>query len=141
MKNIWYKYKEVIAYLFWGILTTAVDIIVAFTCATAFPKISVFWNTLIAWVLSVLFAFFTNRKWVFKSQARTTRDFYNELISFSFGRMASLFLEEIVLSIGIFIFGNSRFKLMKIIGQVIVILFNYFWSKMIVFVNHDSKEK
>lgn len=138
MNNIWYKYKEIIAYLFWGVLTTAVDIIIAFIFALVFPRVNVFWNTLIAWIVSVLFAFFTNRKWVFKSQAKTARDFYNELASFSLGRIASLIIEEIVLNIGIFIIGNGQFKLIKIIGQIIVIIFNYFWSKMVVFVSHNK---
>lgn len=138
MIELWNKYKEVIAYLFWGVLTTIIDIVVAIGCRYMFPEISAFWNTIIAWVASVLFAFFTNRRSVFHSHADNAKDYFKEMFSFIFGRLASLVLEEIVLVPGVMIFGNKNFNILKIIGQVIVIVFNYFWSKLIVFVNHNK---
>ncbi|TMT01111.1 GtrA family protein [Apilactobacillus kunkeei] len=138
MKNLWNKYKQVIAYLFWGVLTTVIDIVVALVLYRLLPNMDVFWNTLIAWIASVLFAFFTNRKWVFQSQATTAKEYITEMISFFLGRLASLILEEIILIIGVSIISQNNFDLLKIFGQIIVIIFNYFWSKFVVFVNRKG---
>ncbi|MGQ2282274.1 GtrA family protein [Apilactobacillus kunkeei] len=138
MKKLWNKYKQVIAYLFWGVLTTVIDIVVALVLYRLLPNMDVFWNTLIAWIASVLFAFFTNRKWVFQSQATTAKEYISEMISFFLGRLASLILEEIILIIGVSIISQNNFDLLKIFGQIIVIIFNYFWSKFVVFVNHKG---
>ena len=94
---------------------------------------------MIAWIASVLFAFFTNRKWVFESKANTAKEYISEMISFFLGRVASLILEEIILIIGVSIISVNNFDLLKIFGQVVVIIFNYFWSKFVVFVNHKEK--
>ena len=139
MKNLWKKYKQIIAYLFWGVLTTVIDIVVALVLYRLLPNMDVFWNTLIAWIASVLFAFFTNRKWVFESKADTAKEYISEMISFFLGRVASLILEEIILIIGVSIISVNNFDLLKIFGQVVVIIFNYFWSKFVVFVNHKEK--
>ncbi|MCK8611465.1 GtrA family protein [Apilactobacillus nanyangensis] len=139
MKKLWNKYKQVIAYLFWGVLTTVIDIAVALVLYHLLPNMDVFWNTLIAWIASVLFAFFTNRKWVFESQATNAKEYISEMISFFLGRLASLILEEIILIVGVNIVSENNFDLLKIFGQIIVIIFNYFWSKFVVFVNHKSK--
>ncbi|KPN81536.1 MULTISPECIES: GtrA family protein [Lactobacillaceae] len=139
MKNLWNKYKQVIAYLFWGVLTTVIDIAVALVLYHLVPNMYVFWNTFIAWVASVLFAYFTNRKWVFESKASTAKEYISEMISFFLGRVASLILEEIILMIGVNIISQNNFDLLKIFGQIVVIAFNYFWSKFVVFVNHKEK--
>ncbi|GAT90941.1 GtrA family protein [Apilactobacillus kunkeei] len=139
MNKLWKKYKQIIAYLFWGVLTTVIDIVVALVLYRLLPNMDVFWNTLIAWIASVLFAFFTNRKWVFESKANTAKEYISEMISFFLGRVASLILEEIILIIGVSIISVNNFDLLKIFGQVVVIIFNYFWSKFVVFVNHKEK--
>ena len=139
MKNLWNKYKQVIDYLFFGVLTTVIDIAVALVLYHLLPTMDVFWNTLIAWVASVLFAYFTNRKWVFESKANTVKEYITEMISFFLGRVASLILEEIILMIGVSIISENNFDLLKIFAQLVVIIFNYFWSKLVVFVNHKEK--
>ncbi len=139
MKKLWNKYKQVIAYLFWGVLTTFIDIAVALVLYHLLPRMDVFWNTLIAWVASVLFAFFTNRKWVFESKATTVKEYLSEMLYFFLGRLASLVIEEIILIIGVNIVSVNNFDLLKIFAQIIVIIFNYFWSKFFVFVNHKRK--
>lgn len=63
-KQIVNKYKDIIPYIVFGILTTLVNIIVYWICAHAF-KITVVVASIIAWVAAVLFAYVTNRKWVF----------------------------------------------------------------------------
>ena len=138
MKNLFEKYKQVIAYLFWGILTTVIDIVVALLFHNLFPNVDIIWNTIIAWIASVLFAYITNRKWVFKSTATTVKDYISEIISFFLGRFSSLVLEEIILIIGVSIVSVNNFDLLKIFSQAIVIIFNFFWSKFIVFRNRNK---
>lgn len=138
MKNLFEKYKQVIAYLFWGILTTIIDIIVALLFHNLFPNVDIIWNTIIAWIASVLFAYITNRKWVFKSTATTFKDHISEIISFFLGRLSSLVLEEIILIIGVSIINVNDFDLLKIFSQAVVIIFNFFWSKFIVFRNRNK---
>lgn len=138
MKKLWNKYKQVIAYLFWGILTTVIDIVVALLFHNLFPNVDIICNTIIAWIASVLFAYITNRKWVFKSTATTVKDYISEIISFFLGRFSSLVLEEIILIIGVSIVSVNNFDLLKIFSQAIVIIFNFFWSKFIVFRNRNK---
>lgn len=138
MKNLFEKYKQVIAYLFWGILTTIIDIIVALLFHNLFSNVDIIWNTIIAWIASVLFAYITNRKWVFKSTATTVKDHISEIISFFLGRLSSLVLEEIILIIGVSIINVNDFDLLKIFSQAVVIIFNFFWSKFIVFRNRNK---
>ncbi|UQS85578.1 GtrA family protein [Apilactobacillus apisilvae] len=128
--------KEVIAYLFWGVLTTVVDLIVAFLL-NQYTNVNIFWNTAIAWFASVLFAFFTNRKWVFHSKANTWQEVLTEMKSFTLGRVTSWILEEAIIWVGQTLMHGS-FNVVKILAQILVIIFNYFWSKFIVFINHDK---
>ena len=67
------KYWDVIAYLFFGVCTTLVNIIVYWLMAypLKFPTI---FSTVVAWVVSVLFAYVTNRKWVFHSSANGAKE-------------------------------------------------------------------
>lgn len=138
MKKLWDKYKQVIAYLFWGVLTTVIDIVVAISCHNLFPNIDIIWNTIIAWVASVLFAYLTNRKWVFQSSATTVKEYVVEITFFFLGRFASLILEEIILIVGVSIVSESNFDLLKIFGQAVVIIFNFFWSKFLVFAKRNK---
>lgn len=138
MKKLWNKYKQVIAYLFWGVLTTIIDIVVAIGCHNLFPNIDIIWNTIIAWVASVLFAYLTNRKWVFQSSATTVKEYVVEITFFFLGRFASLILEEIILIVGVSIVSESNFDLLKIFGQAVVIIFNFFWSKFLVFAKRNK---
>ncbi|TPR21304.1 GtrA family protein [Apilactobacillus timberlakei] len=134
--KLYKKNKEVISYLFWGVLTTVVDLLVAFFL-NQHTNINTFWNTAIAWLISVLFAFFTNRKWVFHSSAKNINEIIVEMRSFTFGRLASWIMEEIIIWIGQTLMHGS-FNVVKILAQIIVIIFNYFWSKFVVFINHNK---
>lgn len=68
MNEVLNKYKDVIPYIFFGVCTTLVNMIVCWLCAHVF-LFSVMISTIVAWVVSVLFAYVTNRKIVFHSAA------------------------------------------------------------------------
>ena len=66
LKELWAKYKDLIPYVIFGVLTTAVNVAVYALCARIFGLSTVI-STVIAWVVAVSFAYVTNRKWVFHS--------------------------------------------------------------------------
>ncbi|MDD6334239.1 MAG: GtrA family protein [Clostridia bacterium] len=125
------KYKEVLLYLFFGVLTTVVSI-----GSYAFFNVTCHMNELIAnvisWVLAVLFAFFTNRIWVFAAPTKTAEEFIKQLVSFAGGRVATLIVEEIILLVFITLLHFNSIVI-KTIAQVVVIVLNYVISKLVIF--------
>jgi len=87
---------------------------------------------ILSWVIAVLFAFFTNSKWVFATCIDTKRKLMKQIVSFFGGRVLTLVVEETILFIFI---TNLEYPsiIIKIIAQIIVIILNYAISKKIVF--------
>ena len=125
---IYHQHKEILLYLFFGGLT--------FIGSYAFFEISIKLEPLIAnifsWILAVLFAYITNRIWVFENTARNFADICKEISSFFGGRIVTLVMEEFILYAGIEILSVNSI-VVKVIGQIIVIVSNYFISKVLVF--------
>ena len=126
--------KEVIFYIIFGIFTTLVNIATYYVLHTLFNVEENLSNN-IAILLAVLFAYFTNRKLVFNSQANTTKEKLIEFGKFMLGRLFTMILESAgfyllfnILSITIF---NGLIS--KIIITVIVIILNFFISKFFAF--------
>lgn len=125
------KHKEVLLYLFFGGLAFIVSI-VTFALFNVGFKINELVANILSWIITVLFAFFTNRIWVFDAPTNGVEQFCKQMISFFGGRVITLVVEEIILLIFI---TEMQFPSMivKIISQAIVILFNYVISKLLVF--------
>lgn len=128
---IYIKYKEVLLYLFFGGLSFLVSI---FTYA--FFNVYMGMNELIAnvlsWIITVMFAFLTNRVWVFQSPTNGFKEFMRQMAAFFSGRVVTLVVEEIILFIFITWLGFNSMAV-KVIAQVIVILLNYVISKLVIF--------
>ena len=86
----------------------------------------------LSWILSVLFAYVTNRTWVFESSADTKPGVIREMASFFGGRVATLLIEEGILAVFITWLGFPAMWV-KVAAQVIVIVLNYVISKLFVF--------
>lgn len=125
------KHKEFLLYAFFGGLTFLVSIF-----SYAFFNITIGINELLAnvdsWLFAVLFAFLTNRLWVFDSHTKGKRAFLLQMASFFGGRLITLAVEEAILFVFITLLGFAGMPV-KIAAQVIVILLNYIISKRIVF--------
>ena len=125
------KNKEILLYLFFGGLTFIVSI-----ASYAFFNISMQMNALIAnvlsWILAVLFAFFTNRIWVFDAQTKGVSAFFAQMASFFGGRIITLIIEELILFVFIMLLDFSSIGV-KVVAQVVVIVLNYVISKLVVF--------
>lgn len=132
--------KEVISYLIFGVLTTLVNIIISYLLK-AFCHIEENIASTIGIICSILFAYFTNRKWVFHSDAHTTKDKWIEFGKFILGRSITMVVEIV----GVFlltkvvyafygIFNDDiAFLIDKSIITVIVIILNFFISKFFAF--------
>ena len=86
----------------------------------------------VAWLAAVLFAFFTNRLLVFRSRKRGFLPVLGELGTFAGGRVATLLMQEAIMAIFVTALRFNEY-LVKIIAAVIVVIANYFISKLLVF--------
>ena len=130
------KYKEPLLYLFFGGLTTLISIFVFWLFNGPFGLNELVAN-LISWVLAVLFAFLTNKTWVFQSGGQE-KSFLSLMLSFYAGRLLTLGVEELLLLVFITWLGFNSMAV-KIVAQIVVIVLNYVISKLLVFRNKGEK--
>ena len=133
MKELFNKYKEIIMYLIFGVLTTIISLIVyyALTYTILNPNNSIYLQiaNILSWIAGVLFAYFTNRKYVFESKNKNK---LKEFTSFVGSSVTTLILDMLIMGVGVsLLHGND--KILKLISQVLVIVGNYVLSKLIVF--------
>lgn len=136
VKKIIEKYKDVIAYLFFGVCTTLVNVISYWMAAHIF-NLSVMLSTIIAWILAVLFAYITNRKWVFHSNACGYIAILKEIGSFFSCRLLTGIIDWLCM----FVFVDKlQFNdvIVKIAANIIVIIANYVASKLIIFKGNEK---
>lgn len=130
MKNLLLKHKAVIPYMFFGVCTTVVNVLCYSLCEHA--GLSVILSTAMAWFLAVLFAYITNRIWVFHSMATTSISILKELFSFFTCRLLTGFLD--IAFMYIFVQRLTfNWTIVKITSNIIVIVLNYIFSKLIIF--------
>lgn len=127
----WYnKYREVLLYLVFGGLTTLINIISFYILRKL--NIKIYTSNVIAWILSVLFAFITNKLFVFESKNKKAKENVKEVISFFFFRVLSLIFDMAFMYVMIQIFtANEMFS--KVISNILVIILNYLFSKLFIF--------
>ncbi|MCI9064094.1 MAG: GtrA family protein [Clostridia bacterium] len=128
----WYrKHREAMRYLIFGGLSTVVNIVI-FTICFNYIKISTTASNCIAWIISVIFAYITNKIWVFYSKTDNIRQLVKEIISFLGARVFTLVFETIFL---IIVIDKLHFNtiFMKIISNILVILMNFVFSKIFIF--------
>lgn len=137
--------REVINYLIFGILTTAVSILTFQFFGFLLGEELYLVNNILSWIISVSFAFVTNKLWVFESKKWNIGVLKTEITGFLAARLFSLLVEEVglFLLIDLLNVGKIGFKLSgflitgaliaKVIMQIIVVLLNYFFSKFLIF--------
>ena len=128
MKNIIQKNREIIMYLVFGVLTTVVNIVVYYIFSNLLHMNYLFSNAM-AWFLSVLFAYVTNRKYVFDSK---NNQIIKEAISF-FGSRLATGIMDMVLMWFLVNFNIVNDVVAKVVVNVIVVILNYILSKLVVF--------
>lgn len=128
------KNKEIFSYLLFGFLTTLVSFLTYFVFTKLLGIEEVTSNGL-SWICAVLFAYVTNKIFVFESKTKTMKTIFKELFSFIGARVVS----GILCDIGTFAFMIKVLSIYdivaKLITQIMVIILNYILSKFIVFKN------
>lgn len=140
MKDLYNQYKEIINYLIFGVLTTVISLIVYYlltlTILNPNKSIELQIANVASWCAGVLFAYFTNRKFVFNSKNINK---LKEFVTFTGARVTTLILDMLIM----FIFVTTLHlndKIFKLVSQVLVVIGNYILSKLIVF-KRDKDEK
>ena len=134
----WYlKRQEAMRYLVFGALSTVVNILAFFLCKNVCNFSTVVSNS-IAWILAVLFAYITNKMCVFNSETTGKKDLLREILSFFGARIFTLVFETgfLILFIDKLHFNDI---IMKIISNILVIIINFFFSKIFIFKKSKSK--
>lgn len=125
------KYKKIFLYLIFGVLTTLINIITYLLLTRTF-SVNIYLSNAIAWIISVLFAFVTNKTLVFESKDKSGKTVTREIISFFACRIMSLGIDMASMYAMVTILKWNDF-VGKIIANVIVIILNYVFSKLLVF--------
>lgn len=125
------KYKDILLYGIFGVLTTVVNIATYWVAAHPLG-LSVMVSTVIAWIAAVLFAYVTNRKWVFHSQAEGTKEIVQEIVSFFTCRLATGVVDWACMFIFVDLL-HFNDVIIKAAANVLVIILNYIASKLVIF--------
>ena len=131
MKELIKKHWDIISYLFFGVLTTAVNYVVYLPCYNLLGLSAAVSNA-IAWVVAVAFAYLTNKPFVFKSHDWSMNTVLPELAKFLACRVGSGVLETGLLLVCVDWLGWDG-NGMKLITSVLVVVLNYIGSKLLVF--------
>lgn len=144
------KYKELILYVFFGVLNTAVNFFTFWLFGKLLGEDLYYISNAIAWLASVIFAYLTNKLFVFESKSFAPKVLLKEVPAFFGARVFSFLIEEggLILLVDVFGFGGFSFTVFsfRISGQliakiavaVIVVLVNYFASKFVIFRKKDK---
>lgn len=131
MKNVLEKYKSILMYLFFGICTTVINIVTywMFYISLDFPNVL---STIFSWIISVLFAYITNKLWVFESRSFGKKVLVREIATFFGARFISGIIDLAIM----FLFVDMLLfpaMIIKFISNIFVVIFNYVASKVVIF--------
>ena len=139
IKELFIKYKEIINYLIFGVLTTIVSLatkyLLLFTILDAKNGFELQIAVTVSWIVACTFAYITNRIWVFESKSK---QILKEAIKFYMSRLVTLGLEMLIMFIFVTLLGlnsNTWVIVWTIVAQVVIIIGNYILSKLVVFKN------
>lgn len=129
--DLYARGEEMWDYLVFGAFAFIVNM-VAYVASAKLLHIQYLVSTAIAWVAAVLFAYWTNRKYVFKSQVQDKKGLWKEFCSFIGCRLFSGFLQFATVYVVVdWLQGNDVFG--NFLGNVVAIIANYILSKLIIF--------
>ncbi len=151
IRNLIVKYKELIFYVFFGVLTTLVNFVTFKIFNIILGEEHYLISNVIAWLVSVVFAYITNKLFVFESHTWQAKKICKEIFSFFTARVFSFVIEEFGLYALVDLLGFNSYTIdifglviggkmiSKVLLAVIVVILNYFFSKLVVFRKNNSK--
>lgn len=154
LQKLWYAHESVWMYIIVGGLTTVVSLVFQIVPQAIFNQtdmvhfLNTFLSTTISWIAAVTFAFFTNKVYVFKSVTTTKAAFWREFFMFYAARFVTYFLELIIMEVGNTFFATVngeivawRSLLVKIAAQVVILVVNYIFSKLVIFKKKEEPKE
>lgn len=130
LKTLFKKHREAISYLFFGVVTTAVNFVLYY--ALLYLGMHYLWAQVIAWVGAVLVAYITNKLWVFESRVTGILPILREFSSFILSRLFSFGVETLLLFLMVDVAAISE-GIAKIPVAVLTVILNYVTGKLMVF--------
>ena len=152
IKTLFIKYKELITYVIFGVLTTLVNFFAFWIFTKIFGEDLYLVNNAIAWVVGVVFAYVTNKLFVFESKSWDLKLIAKEITGFLGARIFSFLVEEsgMFLFVSVLGLGESSLTLLgftitgqfivKILLAVIVVVMNYVFSKFFIFKSLENRK-
>ncbi len=137
--GLYIQYKEILNYLIFGVLATVVNFVSYFVFARLI-RIDEVISSGLSWFCSVLFAYSTNKLFVFESKTETIKAFLLEMGSFFLARVVSGILCDVgtfALMVRVF---NINDLIAKIVTQIMVVILNYILSKFFIFKNKEKSK-
>lgn len=131
LANLYRNHREGWRYLIFGALATVVNIVIYYISYYG-VKIDNAISNIIAWVVAAIFAYLTNKFFVFDSRVNTKKELLREIGSFFGCRLLTLIIDEAIMIITVDKLGFSG-GVMKIVANIIVIILNYIFSKILIF--------
>lgn len=135
--KIYRKNEEAISYLFWGFATFVVSMVLFYLFANIMGLYEQIANVL-SWIICVIFAYLTNRTFVFKSKVKGLGKILLEFKDFVVARVLTLVMENAILFVMIDLMTINN-MIAKLVGQFVVIVSNYFLSKLWIFKKKKSE--
>ena len=132
IKNLWLRYKELFFYAVFGVGATVINIVSYSVLANAFGKKYFLIANIIAWILAFIFAFITNKLFVFESKSWEAQIAMKEFVGFLSARLATGILDTVLMWLFVSIISLDD-TLSKIIINILVIIINYIASKFFIF--------
>lgn len=133
IKELYFKYKEIINYLIVGVLTTVVSLTVYYglvlTVLNPNNPLQLQAANIVSWICAVAFAYWANRKFVFESKSK---EIAKEAGAFVTARIGTLVMDMVFMFVTVSLFGMND-KVAKLLDQVMVTIANYVFSKLFVF--------
>lgn len=143
IQDLYYKYEEYIMYVFFGGLTTLISIVTKLGVFYLIPG-KPMWESAFAvtfsWICAVTFAFFTNKKYVFKNETHGRQEYLKVMLSFYGSRLSTYLLEMGIIYVFKDWLGFNEF-IVTLASQVVIFVANYVLSKIFVFKKKEEKIK
>lgn len=133
---LYLRMKELMMYGLFGLGTFLIAII-SYAIFTEAMNMNILIGNVLCWVLATMFAFLTNRRWVFPVHEKGFKAFMKQMASFTGGRILTLGIEEVMLGVLVQWLNFPNMPI-KFLAQFIVVSLNYFFSKALVFRQKDS---
>ena len=132
IKELIVKHRELLLYVIFGAATTAVNFVVFYGMEKQTGTGAYLINNVIAWLAAVIFAYVTNKLFVFRVKSWAGKVVVRELVQFFGARVFSLAVEEAGLWLFVQLLQMNT-MIAKLVLAVVVVVLNYIFSKLVIF--------